>query len=471
MGRPGLWLNMRLLVLAAAVAAVLSAPVLVTQDEVEPVTVVKPKKEDPPVVIVREAGTSQPKAVPTTQSEIDKMYPDPLNNPNTYEKGMHPLLPKNELAVRDAIYEYAAPSELDPEMANPDGHPDLPTVKFGYNITGHINPMEKKTPIYDDIPCIASPIQVTIPAAKMIEGLAYKHPFLPPKYGCSKEKELSREKASFEVSWSNYTADVVDFSIQMISMGSDECSMRPEDGFNRIHWHVVGIKPSPTGVTTLTEGASHDTRTLRGGVEQPNNFYEEYYSGPCPVPGTTECFRFKVLGHLSDGKTCMCGYKDFLYERPFDFVHNNVPQDGIVPDLNQAILPPPEEESPKRKINFVDMSDEQIEHEDASKKAKILMQETAQKAAALKDEVKAAKMAYEQKKQELAIVETELSGKREEEVSEKKMKQAKAYTAAFEERRAKQKEIQEAANKAKARVDAEAQEAIAKLEKEEKKER
>merc|ERR1711988_758528 len=198
MGRPGLWLIMRLLVLAAAVAAVLSAPVFVTQDEVEPVTVVKPKKEDPPVVIVREAGTSQPKAVPTTQSEIDKMYPDPLNNPNTYEEGMHPLLPKSELAVRDAIYEYAAPSELDPEMANPDGHPDLPTVKFGYNITGHINPMEKKTPIYDDIPCIASPIQVTIPAAKINRQAAAEYAkILAQRQKEAKEaKELRRKRSA-----------------------------------------------------------------------------------------------------------------------------------------------------------------------------------------------------------------------------------------------------------------------------------
>jgi phosphatidylethanolamine-binding protein (PEBP) family uncharacterized protein len=110
---------------------------------------------------------------------------------------------------------------------------------------------------------------------------------------------------------SNVADDVLEFSMQMIDMG-DNCQGKGVD-YGRIHWHISGIKFSPS--VALEEGASHDKRMLFGGAEQPNQWLEEYYAGPCPAPSVTGCYRFKVLAHRANGQ-CQCGFQDVLFARP-----------------------------------------------------------------------------------------------------------------------------------------------------------
>jgi len=174
---------------------------------------------------------------------------------------------------------------------------------------GH--PMEFKTPLNEDVPCDPSLIvHVYVPALEYPPNSTIG--FLPRRYGCTEEDEISREKASPEVSWSNIAFDVQDFSLELVSMGGADC---PGHGYGagKILWHVEGMKPAPT--ITLKEGASHDSRMLNGGKEQQNQWLEDYYSGPCPPPGDIQCYRFKVLAHRANG-WCQCGFQDFLYTRP-----------------------------------------------------------------------------------------------------------------------------------------------------------
>jgi len=174
---------------------------------------------------------------------------------------------------------------------------------------GH--PMEYKTPLQEDRPCDPSLIiQVRVPAIEYPPNSTIG--FLPRKYGCTEEDEISREKASPEVSWNMVAFDVKDFSLELVSMGGADC---PGHGYGagKILWHVEGIKAAPS--ITLQEGASHDSRLLNGGKELPNQWLEDYYSGPCPPPGDIQCYRFKVLAHRENG-WCQCGFQDFLYTRP-----------------------------------------------------------------------------------------------------------------------------------------------------------
>jgi len=167
--------------------------------------------------------------------------------------------------------------------------------------------MEVVTPLIDTFPCDASRIiNVTIPAVFYANN--QKIPYLPLRYGCSAVNDIAREKASPSVTWTNVSDDVFDFSLQLIELG-DGCAGKGPD-FGRILWHVEGIKAAPT--LTLQEGACHDSRLLFGGKELPNQWLEEYYSGPCPAQGTTGCYRFKVLGHRASG-TCQCGFSDVFF--------------------------------------------------------------------------------------------------------------------------------------------------------------
>jgi len=172
------------------------------------------------------------------------------------------------------------------------------------------HPMEVKTPIPDNQPCDPDRIlNVTVPSASFISGINVA--YLPLRFGCSSGTDVSREKVSPEVTWNNVSEDVIDFSLQMIDMG-DNCNGKGID-YGLILWHVTGIKGAPS--VTLKEGASHDSRLLYGGIEQPNQWLEEYYAGPCPAPSVTGCYRVKVLAHRANGR-CQCGYQDVLFARP-----------------------------------------------------------------------------------------------------------------------------------------------------------
>jgi len=175
---------------------------------------------------------------------------------------------------------------------------------------GH--PMEIASPLSEDVPCDPSLIvNVTVPSLEYSDSsLGY----LPRRYGCSDENEIGREKASPAVSWSNVAFDVQEFSLQLVSMGDAFCPGYGPEAV-KILWHITGIKAAPE--VTLQEGASHDTRLLFGGKEQLNQWLEEYYSGPCPPAGVTQCFRFKILAHRANG-WCQCGFRDFLYKRPLN---------------------------------------------------------------------------------------------------------------------------------------------------------
>jgi phosphatidylethanolamine-binding protein (PEBP) family uncharacterized protein len=210
-------------------------------------------------------------------------------------------------AFKESSEKVAAVPVADPEKKDVHGVYSDPIVFDRPEVT---HPMEAKSPLADNLPCDPDRIlEVKVPSA--VFGVNQTIGTLPSRYGCSSWNDSSREKLSPEVSWSNVASDAFEFSLQMVEMG-DNCSGKgPTAG--RISWHVSGIKFSPS--ITFVEGSSHDTRLLHGGSEQPNQWLEEYYSGPCPAAGTTGCYRFKVLAHRANG-WCQCGFQDVLFTRP-----------------------------------------------------------------------------------------------------------------------------------------------------------
>jgi phosphatidylethanolamine-binding protein (PEBP) family uncharacterized protein len=246
---------------------------------------------------------------PVTVSEV------PLSNSQGAQiekvEGIIPIKyngdPAAILDIKSSSDWVAPPPVVDPKLKSVHGIDPAP-VQFLRPEDYH--PMELKTPLIDPFPCDPDRIlAVTIPAAQLGPNQTVAE--LPRRYGCSSDVDGSREKASPEITWTNVSEDVYSFSLQMIEMG-DGCSGTGPD-FGKIYWHVNDIKMAPT--VTLQEGASHDSRMLFGGKEQPNQYMEEYYSGPCPMKGTTGCYRFKVLGHRTNGR-CQCGYVDVTFSRP-----------------------------------------------------------------------------------------------------------------------------------------------------------
>ena len=57
------------------------------------------------------------------------------------------------------------------------------------------------------------------------------------------------------------------------------------------HWLIFNL---PASVASLPEGASPRGRRPAGSVEGRNDFGEVGYSGPCPPPGRTHRYYFKV---------------------------------------------------------------------------------------------------------------------------------------------------------------------------------
>jgi len=218
-----------------------------------------------------------------------------------------------------------------------------PTNESSYGITGKplkidrtddVHPMEVKTPLpYEEgVQNLCDQnvvLKVEVPAAIKSEGSEYAT--LPAQYGCYNENEFSREKASPAIVWEDVYEDVTDFTLQFISMGNQNCpgpfaGAGENTAAGKILWHVTDIQPKAR--VELPEGASHDKRTLNGGKEQPNQWLEEYYSGPCPPADVTECYRFMVIGHRGEGKKCQCGHVDVLFtraqvaDRPADWIYN-----------------------------------------------------------------------------------------------------------------------------------------------------
>jgi phosphatidylethanolamine-binding protein (PEBP) family uncharacterized protein len=236
-----------------------------------------------------------------TTAEAAPNMPDDHYPVNQDHVGMDYSIKEKEEVV-------AAVPVLDPKNTSSLWGTQPEVVKFNY--TNEVHPMEEKTPL-NPWPCDPDHVlDVKVPAAEFKDGNMYAE--LPGRYGCSGEYELGREKASPQVFWDNVADDVIDFSLQLVSMGGADCPGTGEDA-GKILWHVTGIQSAHN--ITLQEGASHDSRLLFGGKEQPNQWLEEYYSGPCPRPGAMACYRFKVLAHRKNG-WCQCGHQDVLFLRP-----------------------------------------------------------------------------------------------------------------------------------------------------------
>jgi len=193
----------------------------------------------------------------------------------------------------------------------------IPQPPIEIDLNNAVHPMEIKTPLCPQ-PCDTNILQVSVTAAQFFEGSTLAT--LPSEYGCVDNKDIGREKASPEIRWTNITEDVVDFSLEVMSMGDATCPGKGE-GAGQVLWLVTGIKPAP--VVTIQKGASHDSRLLRGGKEGQNQWLEEYYSGPCPMAGVPSCYRFRVLGRRANGQ-CQCGFQDVLFNR----VDNKVEGEG-----------------------------------------------------------------------------------------------------------------------------------------------
>jgi phosphatidylethanolamine-binding protein (PEBP) family uncharacterized protein len=241
-------------------------------------------------------------------------------------------LPDTKLGTNSQVEVIAGPDVIDPKNESSYG---VTGNALKLDRTDDVHPMEVKTPLpYEDgIQNLCDQnvvLKVEVPAAvKANEN--DKYPTLPAKYGCYNENEFSREKASPEVSFENIYEDVTDLTLQVISMGGPECpgpfaGAGENTAAGKVLWHVTDIKP--TGRVVFPEGASHDTRTLNGGKEQPNQWLEEYYSGPCPPADVTECYRFMVVGHRGEGKKCQCGHLDVHFsramvdDRPADWIYD-----------------------------------------------------------------------------------------------------------------------------------------------------
>jgi phosphatidylethanolamine-binding protein (PEBP) family uncharacterized protein len=275
----------------------------------EPIPKVDPKDF---AIVVKDAGADNQKYVPTTSTKLALEPQTPNKNNETY-----PLLPGGKYYIKGSEWSVAPPPSIDPARQKSDGV-DKPPVVFGMPEPER-HPMEVKTPLVDFTPCYDNRL-LNVEVTSAVKEIGFQYAKLPPQFGCSWERDVSREKASPAIRVTNFTAvEVQDFSVQMISMGDQTCSGAGSESFNRIHWHVTGIKPTWKSETdnelVIKEGASKDRRLLYGGREQPNQWLEEYYAGPCPPADTTECFRFKVLAHLHDGKTCFCGHQDVLFYR------------------------------------------------------------------------------------------------------------------------------------------------------------
>jgi len=241
------------------------------------------------------------------------------NQPNGWDEH-YPVPPAEAPAMRQEGETVAPPPVVDPEQKASHGLDPEPVV---FDRVDQLHPMEVKTPLpfqmgLQDMCDQNIVINVSVPAAQFLNPND-EYPTLPTKYGCYNENEFAREKASPEVVWENVYEDVTDMTLQMISMGDKTCpGPAPADGENtgagKVLWDVTDIQPS--GRVVFAEGASHDSRTLNGGKEQPNQWLEEYYSGPCPPVDVTECYRFMVVAHRGEGKKCQCGHVDVLFTRP-----------------------------------------------------------------------------------------------------------------------------------------------------------
>lgn len=271
------------------------------------------KQVDPSDTNTEINNGQSPGPSPPNNSRVEELPANLGGAPPVNSADSHwPVPPAAQYAFKESSEQVASPPIVDSQNKSVHGvHPDPVT----FDRPEEIHPTEVKTPLGGEWPCDPNlVVDVSVPAAKSTEAGGI--PMLPAWYGCSDEYEVGREKASPEVSWTNIAGDATEFSLQLISMGSalngDSCpGTGPEAG--KILWHVVGINTtSPT--VTLKEGASHDKRMLYGGTEEPNQWLEEYYSGPCPKPGVTECYRFKVLAHRQNG-WCQCGHKDVLFHR------------------------------------------------------------------------------------------------------------------------------------------------------------
>merc|ERR1712048_506639 len=201
---------------------------------------------------------------------------------------------------------------LDPEKQDVHGVSSEPVLMDRPEMH---HPMEVLTPLVDNFPCDPDNIlDVSVP--DVVDG------YLPTGYGCSDWNEYGREKPSPAISWSNVATDVIDFSLQIVDIGGQECNGKG-DHVGKIHWHVENITMDYK--VELPKGASKDVRLLKGGVEMPNSWLETYYSGPCPARGDTGCYRVKVLAHRKAG-ICQCGHFDFKFsraEKPVEWVYKD----------------------------------------------------------------------------------------------------------------------------------------------------
>jgi len=314
---------MRAGLLLALVAVAAALPLDATQDSTaQPAGVVTPQA-DPMTANLTTDSAPNDDLVTKDQSKVVSPAAAPLqdvpmdSNTNAETGGAnlpdnHYPLPagsdqQQQYAIREKTEKIAAIPIMDETNKTLWGvQPENRTFDY----TNEVHPMEDKTPLSEQ-PCDSERvINVVVKDAEIMGRDAY--PTLPKHFGCSDEYEGGREKASPEISWSNVTEDVVDFSLQLVSMGDASCPGWGADA-GKILWHVTGIKAAPS--VTLPVAASHDSRLLKGGKEEPNQWLEEYYSGPCPKPGVTECYRFKVLAHRANGR-CQCGHADVLFTRP-----------------------------------------------------------------------------------------------------------------------------------------------------------
>jgi len=284
--------------------------------------------------LTQKTTVSPPTGPPRKVEDVEKPERElPFNSANE----SYPVdLQDAGLSRKESSEVIAGAQVKDPDKMNVHGVPG-PDVLVDRPEIQH--PMEILTPLVDNFPCDPDRmLNVALPDAS--DGV------LDKGYGCSDYDEHAREKPSPKVTWSNVSEDVVAFSLQMTDIGGEECNGKGET-IGKIHWHVVNITKAPS--VTFEKGASHDKRMLNGGVEMPNSWLEEYYSGPCPRPGETGCYRIKVLAHRTTG-ICQCGHIDFRFTRP-----DKPPTPWIYKDKKIAPIGVAEIESPLD--GFVDIHD------------------------------------------------------------------------------------------------------------------
>ena len=100
---------------------------------------------------------------------------------------------------------------------------------------------------------------------------------LPPQYTCE------GADVSPPLTWSNPPSGIQSFALIMDDPDAPMGTW--------VHWVLYNLPPTSRG---LPEGVPHDPKLEQGGLQGVNDFGRVGYGGPCPPPGPSHRYFFKL---------------------------------------------------------------------------------------------------------------------------------------------------------------------------------